>query len=66
MANTFGVPVCGGVGLQDAGGYYPSFLLEGEVFTAYPNGLNLAAWASRIEASMTIATEIKQILPGIF
>lgn len=66
MADTFGVPVCGGEGLQDTGGFYPSFLLEGEIFTAYPNGFDLASWSARIESSIVMSTKIKQALPWLF
>ncbi|MEZ5345960.1 MAG: hypothetical protein R2681_10440 [Pyrinomonadaceae bacterium] len=61
LADTWGVPVVAGKGLQSVGGYFQNqwgeqvpytFVMEGELFTAYPNNGDLRSWAAGIEASV--------------
>lgn len=61
LADTWGVPVTAGKGLQSVGGtfknqwdeYVPTtFVMEGEIFRAYPEGGNLQKWSAAVEASI--------------
>ncbi len=61
MAETWGVPVTAGMGIQSGGQYFQNrwgewvpemFVMEGEVFTAYPRSGSLKSWAATIEASV--------------
>lgn len=61
MADTWGVPVTAGLGVQYIGAskvnrwgeYVPStFSMEGDVFTAYPGKATLQSWANSIESAI--------------
>ena len=81
LADTWGVPVTGGLTNQWGGSQYnyknswgqivpATFAFEGEVFTAYPNGKDLQSWAADIEASIPNlikwVSQFQQSLPNLF
>jgi hypothetical protein len=79
LAETWGVPVSGGLANHQVGGYdtnqygeyVPStFAFQGEVFTAYPGGKNLKSWAAGIDASIPnlpeMASQIQHVFPTVF
>lgn len=61
LADTWGVPVTAGKGVQDVGGSYKNqwgenvpytFIMEGDIYRVYPNEGNLQNWAANVESSI--------------
>lgn len=77
LADTWGVPVTAGKGLQSVGGHFKNqwgewvpetFVMEGDIFRAYPNEGNLQKWAANVEASIPnlihLFNQLKQKVTG--